>query len=38
MSAPRSLFSKGSAMSSADMMSRAEAQAFLERVISARRI
>jgi len=33
MSAPRSLFSKGSAMSSADMMSRAEAQAFLERVV-----
>ena len=33
MSAPRSLFSKGSAISSADMMSRAEAQAFLERVV-----
>jgi len=33
MSAPRSLFSKGSAISSADMMSRAEAQAFLDRVV-----
>ena len=33
MSAPKSLFSKGSVISSADMMSRAEAQAFLERVV-----
>ena len=33
MSAPRSLFSNGSAISSADMMSRAEAQAFLEGVV-----
>jgi predicted Zn-dependent protease len=33
MSAPRSLFGKGSAISSADMMSRNEAQAFLERVV-----
>ena len=33
MSAPRSLFGKGSVISSADMMSRAEAQAFLERVV-----
>ena len=33
MSAPRSLFGKGSTISSADMMSRNEAQAFLERVV-----
>jgi predicted Zn-dependent protease len=33
MSAPKSLFGKGSIISSADMMSRAEAQAFLERVV-----
>ena len=33
MSAPRSLFSKGSVLSSVDIMSRAEAQAFLERVV-----
>jgi predicted Zn-dependent protease len=33
MSAPRSLFSTGSVISSADMMSRNEAQAFLERVV-----
>jgi predicted Zn-dependent protease len=33
MSAPRSLFGKGSVISSSDMMSRAEAQAFLERVV-----
>ena len=33
MSAPRSLFGKGSILSPADMMSRSEAQAFLERVV-----
>jgi predicted Zn-dependent protease len=33
MSAPKSLFSTGSTISSNDMMSRAEAQAFLERVV-----
>ena len=33
MSAPKSLFGKGSTISSADMMSRNEAQAFLERVV-----
>ncbi|MEO8334170.1 MAG: metallopeptidase TldD-related protein [bacterium] len=33
MSAPRSLFGKGSIISSTDMMSRSEAQAFLERVV-----
>ena len=33
MSAPKSLFGKGSVISSADMMSRADAQAFLERVV-----
>ena len=33
MSAPRSLFGKGSTLTSGDMMSRSEAQAFLERVI-----
>ena len=37
MSAPRSLFGKGSAISSADMMSRNEAQAFLERVVKLSR-
>ena len=33
MSAPRSLFGKGSVLSSGDMMSRSEAQAFLERIV-----
>jgi predicted Zn-dependent protease len=33
MSAPKSLFSKGSILSPSDMMSRSEAQAFLERVV-----
>ncbi|MBA3671489.1 MAG: TldD/PmbA family protein [Gemmatimonadaceae bacterium] len=33
MSAPRSLFGKGSVLSPSDMMSRAEAQAFLERIV-----
>lgn len=33
MSAPKSLFQVGSALSSGDMMSRSEAQAFLERVV-----
>jgi predicted Zn-dependent protease len=33
MSAPKSLFGEGSTLSSNDMMSRAEAQAFLERVV-----
>ena len=33
MSAPRSLFDAGSALSPGDMMSRSEAQAFLERVV-----
>lgn len=33
MSAPRSLFGKGSVISPSDMMSRSEAQAFLERVV-----
>jgi predicted Zn-dependent protease len=33
MSAPKSLFGKGSTLSSSDMMSRSEAQAFLERVV-----
>ena len=33
MSGPRSLFGKGSTISSSDMMSRAEAQAFLEHVV-----
>ena len=37
MSAPRSLFGKGSTISSADMMSRNEAQAFLERVVKLSR-
>ncbi|MEO8619539.1 MAG: metallopeptidase TldD-related protein [bacterium] len=37
MSAPRSLFGKGSVISSSDMMSRAEAQAFLERVVKLSR-
>lgn len=37
MSAPRSLFGTGNAISSADMMSRAEAQAFLERVVKLSR-
>ena len=33
MSAPKSLFAKGSALSAGEMLSRAEAQAFLERVV-----
>jgi predicted Zn-dependent protease len=33
MSAPRSLFGKGSTLSPSDMMSRSEAQAFLERIV-----
>ena len=33
MSAPKSLFSKGSTISPSDMMSRSEAQAFLERIV-----
>ena len=33
MSAPRSLFAAGSVLSPSDMMSRAEAQAFLERIV-----
>ena len=33
MSAPRSLFGTGSVISSSDMITRAEAQAFLERVV-----
>ncbi|HEY2066768.1 MAG TPA: TldD/PmbA family protein [Gemmatimonadaceae bacterium] len=37
MSAPKSLFSKGSTLSSSDMMSRSEAQAFLERVVKLSR-
>jgi predicted Zn-dependent protease len=37
MSAPRSLFGKGSVISSSDLMSRAEAQAFLERVVKLSR-
>ena len=36
MSAPRSLFA-GSELSSGDMMSRAEAQAFLERIVKLSR-
>ena len=37
MSAPRSLFGKGSTLSPTDMMSRAEAQAFLERIVKMSR-
>ena len=33
MSAPKSLFTKGSALSAGEMLSRSEAQAFLERVV-----
>ena len=33
MSTPKSLFSRGSALSSGEMLSRSEAQAFLERVV-----
>jgi predicted Zn-dependent protease len=33
MSAPKSLFAKGSVISPSDMMSRSEAQAFLERIV-----
>ncbi len=37
MSAPRSLFGKGSILSPSDMMSRGEAQAFLERIVKLSR-
>ena len=37
MSAPKSLFGKGSTLSSSDMMSRGEAQAFLDRVVKLSR-
>ena len=37
MSAPKSLFDKGSILSPSDMMSRSEAQAFLERVVKLSR-
>ena len=37
MSAPRSLFDKGTILSPVDMMSRSEAQSFLERVVKLSR-